>query len=295
MSVLTKNQWIGLVILLCLIFLFIGSFYLAERLTRPSYTDSDIMELDSLTLERIKFLENKNTSSYTYYTTDSITIRLQPFDPNTADSITLLELGFRPWMISNMNKYKAKGGKWRTKESVKRIWGMTDELYAQIEGYITIVKDTIFINEPDTFKFVARYPIKKDTTLNLNSCDTTDLKCLRGIGSGYAKMIVAYRTQLGGYVSTQQLYEIEYIPQATIDSIITHFIVSSDSIRTISVNHSSVKTLQSHPYISFTQAKAIYELRRNKFRLQSINQLQTLDCLTSEDIQRIEPYLSFEE
>ena len=35
-----------------------------------------------------------------------------PFDPNHADSATLLKVGFSPWQIRNMMKYREKGGKW---------------------------------------------------------------------------------------------------------------------------------------------------------------------------------------
>ena len=47
-------------------------------------------------------------------------------------------------------------------------------------------------------------------------------------------------------------------------------------------------------YACFEQAKAIYELRRKKIRLESIAPLQRLDCFTEEELRRIAPYLSFE-
>lgn len=284
---------IGLAILLLLIAVFIGSFHLADRLTR-SADETLIVELDSLTLEKIQLLESKTTYSHIYYKLDTVPLRLQVFDPNTADSITLLHLGFKPWMVSNMNKYKAKGGKWRTKESVRRIYGMTDDLFAQIENYISIAPDTTYVDSTDTTTLAFHYQVKKDTILELNSCDTTELKYLCGIGSGYAKMIVAYRNRLGGYVSAEQLREIDYIPVATLDSIIPHFIVNSDSVRTINVNRASVKQLQSHPYLNFEKAKSIYELRRKRFRLTSIAELEHLDNLTNQDINRLAPYLTFD-
>ena len=33
------------------------------------------------------------------------TPRLFAFDPNTADSLTLIELGLRPWQVKNMMRY----------------------------------------------------------------------------------------------------------------------------------------------------------------------------------------------
>ena len=169
---------------------------------------------------------------------------------------------------------------------------MTDELYEQIEPYIEIVeiKDTMLVQQQERI-----FQEKKDTVLELNSCDTAELKYIKGIGGGYARRIVKYRKELGGYVSAEQLREIKDIPKETLDSIIPHFIVESDSIRTININHASAGMLQRHPYLSFSQAKAIYELRRTKFRLKDIDDLRVLECFTETEIERIAPYLSFEE
>ena len=52
--------------------------------------------------------------------------------------------------------------------------------------------------------------------------------------------------------------------------------------------------LQKHPYLSFEQAKAIYELRRKKVRLHSIESLEKLKCFTPTELERLAPYLQFE-
>ncbi len=46
---------------------------------------------------------------------------------------------------------------------------------------------------------------KKDTILDLNRCDTTELQYIRGIGRYTAMQIIKYREQLGGYYSPEQL------------------------------------------------------------------------------------------
>ena len=105
-----------------------------------------------------------------------------------------------------------------------------------------------------------------------------------------------YGQQLGGYVSPEQIREIQALRDYKVpfDTIIPHLTAEKDSITRLRVNYIGVDRLQRHPYLNFTQAKAIYELRRNKFYLKSIDELRSLPCLTEEDIQRLEPYLSFE-
>ncbi len=134
---------------------------------------------------------------------------------------------------------------------------------------------------------------KKDTILDLNHCDTTELQYIRGIGKYTAIQILRYREQLGGYHSTRQLTD-EAFAKCHLDTLLAHFIVDTTAITLIDVNRCSIDRLQHHPYLRYTQAKAIYHLRRKKVKLSSIEELKTLPELTEEDIKRIAPYLNFE-
>ena len=55
-----------------------------------------------------------------------------------------------------------------------------------------------------------------------------------------------------------------------------------------------MRTLTRHPYIGYYRAKAIMDLRHRDGRVVSLRQLSFLDEFSDEDIQRLEPYLSFE-
>lgn len=225
---------------------------------------------------------------------------LREFDPNTADSSTLVEVGLRPWQAHNILKYRQRGGRYRRDSDLKRLYGMTDSLYATLQPYIridssqwlTIVRDTIRIK--DTVRYAGH--AKRDTLICLNSADTADLQYIRGIGRHTACAIVHYRQQLGGYVSPEQVREIEAISKNKIpvDSILPHLMACPDSVTRISVNHASIEHLVRHPYISYTQAEQIYHLRRQRIRLNSMTDLQELSSIQESDIERLTPYLSFE-
>ena len=140
---------------------------------------------------------------------------------------------------------------------------------------------------------------KRDTVLNLRTADTTSLQMIRGIGTYRAKQIVRYREQLGGFVSVEQLREVKalqplFADSLSADSLLSHFVLDSVFVEPLRVNSMHLERLQRHPYLSFEQAKAIYELRRRKIRLKSIEQLRVLDCLTEADLLRLQPYLHFE-
>ena len=135
--------------------------------------------------------------------------------------------------------------------------------------------------------------VKKDTVLDLNHCDTTELQLLRGIGRFTALQIVRYREQLGGFYSPLQLTD-EPFADYHLDTLLHHFTADTSVLQTLNVNRCSTAALQRHPYLRFQQAKAIYTLRRQRIRLHSIDDLRFLPDLTEDDLHRLTPYLSFE-
>ena len=230
------------------------------------------------------------------YKRDTIEIRMQVFDPNTADSCTLVHLGFKPWQAKNLLKYRAKGGKYRKPEDLKRLYGMTDSMYMTLEPYICIARntsriDSIVVDSARIDSVPKWKSMKKDTILNLRTADTTELKMIRGIGSYRAKQIVRYREQLGGFVSVEQIMEAKGMDKVAADSIIPHFVLDSIVIRKLTINQSRPEVLSRHPYLSFEQAKAIYEYRRKHIRIKSAEELKKIKELSQEDIEKLLIYL----
>lgn len=145
----------------------------------------------------------------------------------------------------------------------------------------------------DSVGWTYERKIKKDTILDLNHCDTTELQYIRGIGSYIATQIVRYRDHLGGYYSPMQLTD-EVFSKYQLDTILAHFTADTADVERIPVNSCSIDRLQRHPYLRYNQAKAIYTLRRKNLKLSSPEELRSLPELTEEDLERIGPYLSFE-
>ena len=234
------------------------------------------------------------------------------FNPNEADSLELLTLGLPPRVASNILRYRRAGGQFRRAEDVARIYGMHDTLFAQIKPYISIPSENQRPKktpsgqkalQSDTIKKAPhtrtkehpyaeymRTKHKPGTVVDLNTADTTELMKIPGIGPVYAKMIIDYRQQLGGYHSITQLREIEGLPEGLGDWV--H--VSTPTTEKLHINKLSVTRLRSHPYLTFYQAKAIVDLRHREGNIKSVRQLLFLDEFTEADIERLKPYLSFE-
>lgn len=293
---LTGEQWLGLLVLGVIIAATLVGMKYLQPADEPTILVEDSVKTD------FKDYQVKQDSLYKAkwkktYKRDTIAIQMQMFDPNTVDSMTLLHLGFKPWQAKNMLKYRAKGGKYRKKEDLKKLYGMTDSMYLALTPYIyikdSIVVDSARIDSVRTDSLPKWNSTKKDTILNLRTADTTELKLIRGIGSYRAKMIVRYREQLGGYAQVEQIMEARGMDKVIADSILPHFYIDSVVVNKIPINHIRPEVLQRHPYLNFEQAKAIYEYRRKHIRIKSAEELKKIKGLSPTDIEKILIYLDF--
>ena len=98
-----------------------------------------------------------------------------------------------------------RGARWEHyKDSTKRA---DDRRFALWNAERKARYDSFFLADSLWKDSVGRIPraIKKDTILDLNTADTTELKWIRGIGRYIARQIVKYREELGGFYSPEQL------------------------------------------------------------------------------------------
>ena len=303
---MSKQQWIGLVIVLLMVTAVETCVYLTRKwqaahpapelfALQPEREQAFLGYLDSLDESERAARRAQYASRY-----PQPVIRLQPFDPNTADSTLLVTVGLKPWMARNLIRYRNAGKVFRRPEDLQRLYGMNDSLYSTLLPFIQI--DTAALASSlgmcrvasDTDTVITAYTprIKRDTILDLNTADTTEFMLLRGVGRFTAMQIIRYRQALGGYYSTSQLYEISEIANDRIDSLLPHLYADTSLITPIDVNRASVKQLYSHPYISYKQAEQLYDLRRRKLRLHSPDELSAV--FSPDERQRLLPYLRFD-
>ena len=224
-----------------------------------------------------------------------------PFDPNTADSTQLLRLGLQPWQVRNIYRYRSKGGIYRKKEDFARLYGLTVKQYRELEPYIRISSDYLPAAslvggrerperehyERDTVRFPVK--IQENEHIVLNTADTSQLKKVPGIGSYYAKEIVRHGQWLGGYVSVDQLDEIEDFPKEAKK----FFVIQNAHPKKLNVNKLSLTQLRRHPYINYYMAKAITDYRRLHGPLTSLDDLRFSNDFPPEVIERLKPYIEF--
>lgn len=255
-----------------------------------------------------------------YYAVPTAESELFTFDPNTADSTQLLRLGLQPWQVRNIYKYRAAGGRYRKPSDFARLYGLTAEQYRKLLPYISIQPEQMAADvygedpsstQPSTSS--AATQVKRDTllfpnklkageTVNINTADTTLLKRIPGIGSYFAKRIVAHRQRLGGLHSPSQLLEIDGFPESSLAYMTVGAATASDgsakstpaTVSRIRINRLTARELSRHPYIRYAQAKQIEEYRRVRGNFTAAAQLNALPTFTQDDIEKLTPYLDFE-
>lgn len=266
----------------------------------------------SLQEEKRREWNNAPAQPFTYFERER-PIETFPFDPNTADSTALLRLGLSPWQVRSIYRYRAKLGRYHTLEDFMHVPNLTNEQWERLKSYIRIAPQFQYVQPPPRSTYPrettpmpeptaaeAREETRRDTfphaekllpgqTVDINTADTSLLKKIPGIGSKRASRIVAYRKALGGFVAVEQAMEAIEMP----DTVLQYMTVSAIPVAKINVNRLSVQQLMKHPYLNFYQSKAIYEHRRNKGGLQSMEELSRLDAFRPTDIDRLRPYIEF--
>lgn len=161
---------------------------------------------DSINTEKIR-AELRNSKSV-----EEITPFL--FNPNTISVDSLIELGLPAYMAKRLDNYRNKGGKFRSKTDLKKMYGMQDSLYSALYEYIdlpdTLEKKTYpkrnvatKIDSANVSLEEKKYKPKAkvdyaSVRVYLNQSDTLDFVKIKGIGPVFAKRIIEYREKLGG-------------------------------------------------------------------------------------------------
>jgi competence protein ComEA len=283
----SRTETNALLILLPVMVLLIFS----EPAYRHFYTNQELsFSKDSLRLDSLvaKWQWEKADSI-----TESVDRPLFRFNPNTTTRDSLVQLGFSPSLARRIVNYRAKGGIFKIKSDLLKMYGADTLLYRKLYSFI----DLPLVAGKKTREFprdsFPKRPIVAITKLDLNVADTTQLITVYGIGSKFSKRIVEYRERLGGFVSMDQLNEVYRLDTTAVGRLKKKFFVLPDyRPRQILLNSVTEKELAAHPYFSYKLAAAIFAYRFQHGNFTSIEDLVNLKLVTEKDFQRIKPYIT---
>jgi competence ComEA-like helix-hairpin-helix protein len=226
-------------------------------------------------------IEKKEKS---YSKKENTKIEYFKFNPNTISKAQWKKLGFKDWQIKTIFNYKAKGGSWRSKADVKKIYGLDEADYHKLEPYILL---------PDKAE-KKEYNNKKDYSkkVNVNTANAKELTNLKGIFSEkYAAIIIRYRTELGGFIKKEQLKEVWNMKKETYNGFINQVIIGNSQAKQININTATTEQLKKHPYINWNTANAIVKYRKANGNYKEVENIKKIHLINNETYLKIEPYL----
>jgi DNA uptake protein ComE-like DNA-binding protein len=186
-----------------IIFLLLTGILIVEQIElKPSSDFSAI-------IQALEEWENRTKSEHEKRT-------LFQFNPNTISEEALDSLNLPAFIKRNMVNYRSAGGNFKKPEDVRRIYGMNDSIFAQIEDYIQIPEVIPEISEaiPDqkvklkpTFRVFDPNKASKDELLNT------------GFNQFQASNLVKYRESGGIFFQPEDLLKIYGIDSMFYNSI----------------------------------------------------------------------------
>ncbi|HEX4373451.1 MAG TPA: helix-hairpin-helix domain-containing protein, partial [Puia sp.] len=205
------------------------------------------------------------------------------------------KLGIRDKTIQTIGHYLSKGGKFHKPDDLKKIYGLSEEKYAQLLPYIQFKKaDTAATYKKTETNFVSEPSFKKGktySTIDINAADTSAFSTLPGIGNKLSNRIITFRERLGGFYSANQVGEIYGLPDSTFLKIKPYLIVGDIPIKKININTADANLLKQHPYIKWNLANAIVQYRQQHGDFKTLDELQNIALITPEVFTKISPYL----
>lgn len=261
-----------------------------------------IKESDYARLEDYIELENNGTYStnsygrtpqYSSTKGEERTIALKPFDPNSASENDLLSLGLDEKTVKILLKYREKGGYFKSKEDLRKVYGLSDIDYLRINSFVQITENQV-IAKNTVPNASNNNPSKQEVSLiDLNQANIENLLQLRGIGRTFAARIIEHRERLGGFSSLNQLKEVYGLPDSTLRNITPFLRLTSSPHRKIQVNKSTIEEL-THPYLTRKQAEAIVRYRVNHGTFKNMEDLKKTGVLNEIMAEKLKPYLIFD-
>lgn len=213
------------------------------------------------------------------------------FNPNTATPQQLEHMGLSKRLVRIIDNYRAKGGVFRVKKDLSKIYGLDEKSFRQLYDYIDL-PETISKQKSNIYNKKAKESGAVLATIkDINSATKDDFVKIRGIGDVLSERIILFRSRLGGFHSLNQLGEVYGLKDSVVMKMKEQFILSDSVLLTqLNIKTATEKELSNHPYISYHLAKLLVAYR-DQHDIQSKTQLLGIKVINDSIYQKISPYL----
>lgn len=279
----------GFLILLPLMLIIVSSepIYSWWRSTRVEDFSSEKKQLDSLVaLWNVRVEDTARASRDTLFS----------FDPNKASPDEFVSLGVARNLATRIASYRQKGGTFRVKGDLMKIYGFDSTLYTRLYPFILLPDKKSPQRETQHEKQSVQSQKNQLARFDINHADTIQLKSVYGIGTKLAGRIIRFRDALGGFIKMEQLNAVYGLDSATVQQVVKKAFITADfTPRKLNLNTANEQELSAHPYIQRARAKTIVAWRFQHGNFSETKDLLKLKVFTEEDIDKLLPYLKIQD
>ncbi len=236
---------------------------------------------------KIEILQNSGNVDY-----EIASQKIKPFDfdPNKLPIEAWKKMGFTDKQIRTIKKYESKGGKFKRKEDLKKIYSISDIEYGIIEPYIKI---------PSAYKSKTGKIIKKKKghrkvkfkNVEINNSDSLELINSLGLSPWLAKRTIAYKRLLGGFHNISQLKEVYGMSDSIFNSIQKYITIDTNELKKIDINRIEFKELLRHPYFDYNTTKSLFKTRNKIGSFSNMGEIKMVNGINDSIYNKVYYYL----
>lgn len=167
-----------------------------------------------------------------------------------------------------------------------------EKIYVMPEEVFTLIKDSTYYEEKLVELIMKNDSITEPIKLELNSASKESLIQLNGVGDFYAKQILKYKNELGGFVFIEQLLEVWKMRLETYEKMLPKVYIDVGKVEKMMVNECSLEVLKKHPYLDYYQANSIVKMRMQRGGFKELEEILDSKLINEEEFERLLPYLS---
>lgn len=205
------------------------------------------------------FTTPKKESAGKIASTESIKPHLFTFNPNTIDSAEAISLGIPVKQVNTLLRYRNKGGRFRKKEDILKLYGLDPDIAHQLIPFIELTfndenqrwRNYTTINKKSSYKtiheeaykfskwknkensFANRVAMKRGAsnwTIDINEADANEWHIKTSLPMNVVQQIINYKNYLGGFTHPLQLNKVYGLTDSSLQSLRPHLLVQRNFI-----------------------------------------------------------------
>lgn len=266
-----RNAAIILVVITTVVFIGVRGYFYANPV-QNAFSVGDSAKVDSF------------VAAYKQYT-EGAEPALFDFDPNQIGIAEWQQLGFSEKQAKAIETYKTKR-KFSKPDDLKKVYVISEEMYARLLPYIQIGGV-----QPEDMEEAFQ---EKNVQVEINAADSAAFVRVDGIGPYYARKIIKYRNELGGFVYVEQIKEVWGMPDSVYQKVKAQMTCVPKVRRKINVNKDDLEVMRAHPYIRTALGRILIKRRTKYGEFQSVEDLRRIVQIDDSLYQKLEPYVTVE-